>query len=362
MGKVRPARIRAMSIAWLLFLPAAAAAQDDVIKFVDGRGDREGKVTSVSCKEVMMKLASAPEAPPQSTERDQILELVIDKSNWPRAYYAGKTAMDKGDYGKAIEEYQKAIKGGDPKEWAFQAAAWDLAECYGHAGRDDERLAALVDLKTKSPETYFLGDVYRALADHYIRAKQYAQAETIAGEMGAHASSHGHDNWKKSAQFLKATILAAQEKYREALPEVRALASDPFVGVDAQCLELRCLVGSGDYAGARTKASAIVKGKADVRLMTAAFSALGDGDRKDGKRKEAMLNYLRAITEFDAYPSPEHEYALAFAAIAEAEYAAASGDDTIKETYRNRAYSIFRQLEGSYGKSALTAKVEEALK
>ena len=365
MEPMRPVRIRAMRFGWglaLLLLPATATAQEDTITFIDGRAEREGKVTSVSCKEVFMRLASAPEAPPQSTERDQILELTIDKSNWPRSYVEGKRAMDKGEYDKAIEAFQREMKGADPKEWAYQFAAWGLAECYGHAGRAADRTATLIELKSKSPESYFLGDIYRDLADQHIRAKQYADAEKVASEMEGHASSHGHDNWRKGAQFLKATVLVAQEKYREALTILRGLTSDPFVGVDAQCLELRSLTGSGDFGGARSKASALVKAKADVRVMTAAFSALGDCDRKDGKRKEAMLNYLRGITEFDAYPSAEHEYALAYAAIAEAEYAAASTDETIKESYRNRAATLLNQLKSGYGESGLTAAVEAALK
>lgn len=342
-----------------LLLASAAVAQDDKIVF-HGLPEREGKITAVSCKAVLMKLSGVDT--PQSFERDQIADVIIDKSNWPTSYRNGRIAMDKGDYDTAIENFQRVTKSGDPKEWEFQFSAWHLAECYAASGRGAERLAALKELKSKSPETYFLGDVYRELADAHIREKQFGEAEKVAAEMETHAGSHGHDNWRKAAQFLIATVLVAQEKYRDATPILRGLESDSYVGVDAQCLGFRCLTGSGDYGGARSKAATIVKGKADERVMTAAFSALGDCDRQEGKRKEALLNYLRGITEFDTYPSAEHEYAMANAAVAAAEYAKASGDETIKETYLNRAHSLANQLKSQYGHSPLLAKVQDALK
>ena len=126
---------------------------------------------------------------------------------------------------------------------------------------------------------------------------------------------------------------------------------------------MRCLVGGADWGGARAKASELAKGKGTPRLMTAVYNALGDCERNAGKTREAMLCYLRGVAQFQAAaPSPEHEYAMAYSAIAEAEFAKAAQDKEQKQKYLARAQALLGNLIGQYGASDLSKKVEEALR
>lgn len=361
------ARIRPVTIRWIgwgiaaLLLPASAAAQEDKIISKTGHPDRTGKIITVSCKTVYIKLANIARGAAQPVERDDVAELKFDPG---RDYkYSGATsAMDRGNYSRAIADFKKIIQAGKPSQWVVQFSYYRMAECHRAQEKWAEWERTLKELKTKAPETYFLYDIYSELTEYYTRNKKFSEAGAMVQEMQKHGTDHGHNGWKSSAKYLSAVVLRGQGNKAGALSTVQTILSDPLIGMEAKILELRLLVESGRANSARSKASRIVKKKAPKRLMTAAYNALGDAERLAGKHKDAMLHYLRGTVDLGAFPSAEHEYAMAYAAISMATYGKASSDATIKGRYVGRAHDLWGKLVARYGKSELSAQVEAALK
>jgi tetratricopeptide (TPR) repeat protein len=340
---------------WAMLLGSAAGAQEDRVRL---KGvEREGRVTAISCKSVSVRIAGIPT--PQELDREDVLGINFDPDSFPRAVAGGVSAMGRNDYARAIEQFKKET--GAEALWQ-QVALYRIAECHQALHRPAEWAQALVDLKTKVPENFYLFEIYYSLTDYYVRTQQAAKAEALVKEMEQHIAQHGHDAWTADRRFLNATVLRAQGKLKEALGALSALTSNPRVGESARMLELRCLLEAGQAAEARAKATQVAKGKATPALLTAAYNVLGDCERADGKHREAMFCYLRGIAEFDASPGPEHEYALAHAAIAMAEVSKGLKQEADKELYLGRARRLQERLLSDYGSSELSRKVEAAFK
>ena len=132
---------------------------------------------------------------------------------------------------------------------------------------------------------------------------------------------------------------------------------------------MRCLTAISDWTSLNSRADAILKDSSgkkhfSSRLLIAAYNGKGDADLNGGKIKEALLNYLQgAMVLGKGESSPEHEAALARAAIACAKIAAVEKDANKKGTYRGRALEMFGELTRTYGNNTrYKAEVDKAIK
>lgn len=358
------------NVAALACLPAPLRAQDqDTIRILkDGKETVVlGRVKAIDCDKVQYEIFGEDgKTKAQNVAADDVVSILFGKLNKHPEFVDAEEDMQQENWTGAIANWNKAISLSENVKPLHQLAIYNLALSYYHAGQADRAAEAIHRLQKEYPNSFYLRDSYELL---YRVSREKGDWGASAAAIDAFKSAGDRLKkplWGKRAELLRGDLLEAKGSHAEAAALYNRLTGDRDVEDEAAIGELRCLAAMQNMDTLKAKAEAIVRGggKGSAYRRTAAFNALGLYYLDKGQTKEAMLNFLRGICEFDeeVRNSEVHEASLGWSAIAMSKYAREQKDPDAREKYSERAQALYAELRQTYPRSALIAKVEEELK
>ncbi len=356
-------------VAFLAAVASEAAAQQDTIKFnTPNRQDMTGEITAMSIKTVDIDIEAGNTRVSQKVNTREIREVVIDQNRKGFDFASGEDAMNRGEFAQAAERFARVKADQRAPDVVRQMAAINLVKAHYAAAEFPASLAALAALRKERPDSFFLRDTYEfEYRCHLARNDVNAMAKTVA-EFDARAQAENLPEWRKSAEVMQGQLHEFQGKWDAALAIHRKYARDRDVGDEAALGEFRCLRQLAQWTTLRSRGEGIImelRGKKGVneRLLTGAYNARGEAHLNGGQLKEALLDFLQGVLVLNktGESNREHEMSIGRAALACARLAAAEKDAARKNTYKERADELVRELDKVYANSPLRADVIKAI-
>lgn len=337
---------------------AAATAQDtDRLRVSEGGAVAEysGTINSLSTSKVTATIQLADEKPRRRDfDADAVLEVILSTERKSEAFQEAEQAVNLGSYGEAIDLFGRAVKDAAKDDVLKQVAYFQWGSTAYQARQWARAIEIFQNFVKEMSDTWYMERVYRLMYDAAMANRDPATANRVIDEFTAASRSKNKANWGKVAELFRADMLENQNKFDDAVRIYAKYSRDSgTVGQDAAAGELRCLAKQQKWAEAKARAEGIIRDgrqKRGDRVMIAAYNALGDAALQSKQVKEAMLNYLRGITEFEG-PSVigtfEHATSLAMSAVTMAEYGSTLPAEK-KEQYLDRARNLYGELRSRY--------------
>ncbi len=118
-------------------------------------------------------------------------------------------------YDRALSYYKKA----EGVEGQIQVYI-EKADCYGKMGNFEELdrlLAGALSLARKNKKEFWVANIYHRLSDWWIKRKQIPKARALLNRAESIYSSRGDHPWVARVLIAKASILASEKNYAEAV-------------------------------------------------------------------------------------------------------------------------------------------------
>ena len=358
-----------LAVVVTLLLASRAAAQGDVIIFKDPAregGRKECRIVSLNFKEVSY---SDRRGIPNKVESKAVLELQADPNKKTFDFAQADTAMNGGDFAKAIPRYQNVLRDPRANPLLRQLAAINAVKCYWQLGNASAALGAIQALRQSAPSSFYLRESYEYEVRCHLARNDAPSAQRAVDAFSARGTTEGMKEWKKAADVMRAGLLEKQGKWQAALSLHSKYARDKEVGVDATLGEFRCLTELKKWSALSGRASAVISlqknsKRKNYQLLTAAHNAKGEMSLNSKKYREALLSFMLGVSVFSkgTGSSNEHEASLARATVACALYAGQQADKAKKDTYRSRAMELLSELNRKYPGSPKRVEPEILLK
>lgn len=354
LGIVRPLFCAAL----LLTGAAAAAAQNtDRLRVSEGGAVAEytGTINALSATKVIATIQMANEQPKRRDfDADAVLEVTLSSERKSETFQEAEQAVNLGSYGEAVDLFGRAVKDAAKDDVLKQVAYFHWGSTAYQARQWAKAIEIFQNFVKEMSDTWYMERAYRLMYDAAMANRDPATANRLIDEFTAASRSKNKATWAKVAELLRADMLENQNKLDEATRIYAKFSRDTgTVGEDAAAGELRCLARQQKWAEAKARAEGIIRDgrqKRGDRVMIAAYNALGDAARQSKDIKEAMLLYLRGVTEFETpsvIGSFEHATALAMSAVTMAEYGSTLPAGK-KEQYLDRARNLYGELRSRY--------------
>jgi hypothetical protein len=335
----------------------ALAQKIDKIHLKGGSAPLEGAIVDMNVKEV--KYISTQSGIETAQASKDVREIEFDSDNKGFDYSDAEARFKNNEFAEARDKFKKAL--GDQRASApvkTQAVPFMVIQCSFELGDWKAVTDDAARFMKETPDSFYAKDVLM-LWYQATRAKgATSEADAVIKEMEKGAAKV--DEWKKSAELLRADLAEANKDYKGARTTYDRYVSDrdPQVQMDARLGVLRCMAALQDWGSLAGRADQYInewknKPNPPAKLMLGAY--LGKGKAYlfgDKKNKEALLELLRCA--WDIAPrigeqSREHAEALAHAAIASARFAAEQKEKEKKDQYRDRALQLKGELNRRYG-------------
>jgi hypothetical protein len=241
----------------------------------------------------------------------------VEEIRWtsePSTISRGRGYLASGDYARAAS----AFKAGATEQVEVHALNAEflvgVAEL-GAATQDESHLAAAIAAlgayiqKAKPKKHYYVPEAIQLLADAHVRAKDFAKASQVLGDL---TGGQMGKKWVEAGKLKSAQALLAQQKFaeaREVFREVQGSANAGFA-TEARIGYASCQVGQQQYGGAveslrellgdgRNERNTAPPRYGELRARAwivygQAEEAAAGGDRT--KLQWAAIRYLRAAT------------------------------------------------------------------
>ncbi len=360
--------MRHLTAALALAICAASASAQDIIRFKDpNRPPIKGEIIKATHKIVEYEIASGSGSGSKtSSPSREVAEIIVQDANRKGFMAAaGESAMERGEYDKAIERFQSSKQDPNTVDIVRQLVAINLVRCHYYKGDYKAALTSIQTLRRERPNSFFLKESYEIeFKCHAATGDTAGLTRSISEFEKAGKAERDLEDWAKSADLMRATLFEMQKDWRKAMAIHRKYARDKYVGEEASLGEMRCLTALKDWGQLKIKADVILgKKNATNRMRTAAHNAQGELLLNEGKPKEALLNFMRGVAVlYRGQTSQEHATALARAAVACARIASSTKDAERKGTYAGRAHELLRELTKNYGgKSSLAREAKQAI-
>lgn len=344
-----------------------ALSTQDAIRFKDParNPDLEGDVVSMTSKSVELEVVVDGVRIKRTVDARDVAEILPRKS---LDFTMAEEALANGDLAAAVQRFERAAADPSAGEALRQSAAIRIVRAQAAADNDGAAVLASRALRARNPDSFYVGESYRAEVAARLASRELKQAEATIKAFLALGNAQAAPDWIRDGELLEARLLEHQANPRGALAAYRKHAKDPEVTEAVALGEMRCLTAIGDWPGLRKRADGVIKDSSakknsDPRPLIAAYAGRGDLAMNDGKPKEALLNYLRgAVVLHRGEKSAEHEAALARGSIACARLAAAETSRESRELHRGRAQELLRELASTYPRSTLLAEVDRRIR
>src|ERR1043166_8451652 len=266
----------------ILLSSAAAASAQDIIRFKDGTADQECEISKPSYKKVDYDITVGTKQA-QSADNKRIAEIVVDKNLAPSSFdfNQGVVFMESNNLNDAIARFDRAKKDTRTREIIRQTAAINQVRCYFWNEDIQGCLGAIQNLRQTQPESYYMKETYEFEIKCCLAKRDLAGAQRAITDLENKGNQENLPEWSRAADIQRGSLFEQQGKPREALAIYRKYAGDKQAGDDEQMGELRCLYGTGDWAGLNVRAQALLadlraKKSTNDRLWTAAYNASGE--------------------------------------------------------------------------------------
>jgi tetratricopeptide (TPR) repeat protein len=336
-------RVAAALTAVVAFMGGARAA--DKVRLTNGQ-TLTGQVLQDNAEGVKVKRGGEVEY-----TRDQVASVEYDGT--PPAYDAAMVFIRSGDYDRAIEELERALKANHPK-LLTQYILYHVATCYQKSINDPKAaIVAFEEIFRQGSESRFLYDAVESLIGLYGDAGRIADARAMLKQLPATRTRVE----KVNRLLLEAVIEEKDGKFRQALQRYKratgdAGATQQEVAAKASVGMARCTLAMKKYEQTRKDLTSLIGTRDLGDLYPQAHLILGDAivatAKSDGDYEQAILAYLRVPALYAGDEATE----------AKALFEAARAYQRIKgnEDAKGRAAKLFRMLRDRYPNSSYAEK------
>jgi tetratricopeptide (TPR) repeat protein len=347
-----------LAVALAISISATASAQDtDRLRVSEGGALAEysGTINALTVSKVTATIQVADERPKRRDfDGDAVLEVFLSSERKSEAFQEAEQAFNLGSLGEAVDLFARAVKDAGRDDVQKQVAYFQWGSTAYQARQWAKSIEIFQSFVKEMSDTWYMERVYRLMYDAAMANRDSSTANRVIDEFTAAGRSKNKAAWSKMAELLRADMLENQNKIEDAARIYAKYSRDTgSVGEDGAAGELRCLAKQQKWAEAKARAEGIIRDgrqKRGDRVLIAAYNALGDAARQSKETKEALLNFLRGITELESpsvVGSFEHATSLAMSAVTMAEYGSTLPGEK-KEQYLDRARNLYGELRSRY--------------
>jgi len=346
-----------LTAAFLACSASSAIAQSDSIDLRVGKpaGDQI-EITSMTYLLVRYEvtLDDGTIIPNQQVDAPNVRGITLGhRNNRPFELSNGDTRMNQRDYSAAVQQFEKVVKGERFSRVAKEYAQRQIIECHLRLNKPDDVLKSIQALRDSFPESFYLVETYDIQYDvARLKGDEPAMAAAVEA-LSREAQRLNRPEMQVSAGMKKAELSEFRKQYAEALAIYEKHQSDALGGEEAQLGRMRCLSELGRDRDLFPVAEGFIREekKTSPRLLMGAYNARGDVSFRNGRTKEALLDYLRVALHWGPRTggTPEYEAGIGKAAIASAKFSGEQEEPALKETYLGRAAELIRELRLRFG-------------
>jgi tetratricopeptide (TPR) repeat protein len=297
-----------MTQRWRLFVVVTVAsavlglgrlAADEVDRF-STKAPLRGTIVSESASGVVIKPSQTGKAEPVTVPLDDVADVHYDGA----AGLALRTAASlerAGEFDKAAEQYEKAAAGGS--EFVVRASSFGRVRSLAkralmEASKRDEALQALVEFKSKSPNSRYHFALHELLGQFHFEKGDMAAARNAFAELEKAPSPLYRmraANWQGRLLLQSGSVAEARTTFETVASAAAKTDAEKLAQQEARLAASDCFVAEKKLIEAEQLLRAIIEDAPaeESSLQAEACIKLGDLLRNAGRLKDALVAYLQ---------------------------------------------------------------------
>lgn len=366
-----------MRYAAMLVLVAAGMAfgAPDELKYQDkvypidkqkGGPQRDPKVVEISEETFDRVKFNLGAGASSDLPREEIYLIRYDPKEGGSELDAAKKALDGGQDASAMyKTLLNKVQSGGGRKLFEQHALWGYAVSLHNLGKLTEAAALYAQLIDKYPKTLYLYAAAEKAVYCFLGAGDVAGAKATLGKLQGVKPDDG-GKFDATRDYLAGLIEETAKNPSGAMASYKKVEVTKFADVagKGKLGVGRCMVATGDFAGAERKFREVIdSGAAKGMTLGGAWNGIGESNIKQGEEAKnpaqkvqffhnALMAYLRCAIQYNPLPDESDEEkvkAMAKAGYCFEQVADAQDTPENKLKYKDRARSMYQDAMGAGG-------------